>query len=160
MKYKNFLDPHNYSTWNNDRPCCICHKIGGYQISSEYFCDECVATEKAFKYLNNNNDDCLDWDIVNQPPIPKWQEWNWPECCDDQMVYHCDLSKEKIRNYCRNQEPDEFIKQWKPRCNDGMDYYRSLRNVDNATKPGMYDLMLHLFKCDKCQKWYIQFDAS
>lgn len=76
------------------------------------------------------------------------------------MVYICELSKETIRSYCRGEEPDQFIQRCMPDCEEGMDYYEGLRNVDQATKKGDYDMMLHYFQCDKCGKEYIQFDAS
>jgi hypothetical protein len=160
MKYKKYLNPHAYSDFDTVAICSLCGHRGAYRLSDSMYCDGCISSEKAAIDLRDKDDFPNDWDITNLPPIRKWQEWPWPVCCSEIMVYVCELSKETIRSYSGNLEPEEFIKENMPECEDGMDYFHSLRNVDNASEKGNYDLMLHYFVCDKCGKKFIQFDAS
>lgn len=160
--FPKYRHPHVYSTYESDEACLLCRQLGAYRIKEWWYCDACVASEKAYQDACSRDDSSFinDMDLSDHPPIRKWQEWSWPHCCGEPMIYVCELSKETIRSYCRDEEPDQFIQRCMPDCDEGMDYYRGLRNVDQATEKGDYDMMLHYFECTACKKEHIQFDAS
>jgi hypothetical protein len=162
IAYPYYRYPHVYSTFDADAVCRLCGQRGAYAIQGSAFCDACVASGQAYGFLLAQGEfDSNEMELPDHPPIRKWQEWPWPTCCDHPMVYVCELSKETIRTYAGDLEPDQFIEHCMGEPpGAGAGYYRGLRNVDQARDKGDYDLMLHYFECGVCGTQHIQFDAS
>ena len=140
--------------------CDCCGKVANFYTDFIYaeqdveaICDECVksglACEKFDGAFNEAgeiaNEEAIDEIVHKTPVLPTYQEFIWPDCCDDMCVYlrRCtkkDFNDTKIMQDLEKTYNDEFV---------------SLDEVKNFPEENLL-----LFQCSHCGKHYIILDLD
>ena len=144
----------------NGVKCKCCGKVANFYTDFIYseqevdvICDECVksglACEKFDGTFNDANEidnvEALDEIVHKTPVLPTYQEFIWPDCCNDMCKYlrrltKKDLKDAKIMQDLQQTYDDEFV---------------SLEELKTFPSENIL-----LFQCPHCSKHYVILDLD
>ena len=163
-KFKYIEDCHDILEYNKEGvQCQCCGKITNFYTEHIYcvedidvICDECIKSGFACKKFNGSfnearkidNIDAFNEIVHKTPRIPAFQEFIWPDCCNDMCKY---LRLVRLATDKDLEDPAiiESLKEtWK----------NQYITLDDLVKFHWADILL--FQCTHCGKYYANLDQD
>ena len=127
-------------------------------------CPWCLASgAAAVKYINCEfnpdyhppmTSEAVEEIIYRTPPIPGWQDIQWESCCNDAMLYLEAIgTKKALEKYRGNTAFENEIHDFEP-----FPEFDQLQA--ELPDKGESSLLVHVFKCQHCGRYKLNFDAD